>query len=190
MVKNRRLSALLFGCGIFLTACASTPAAHQTVWLTDTVRVPLWLPSALAATLEQTAQIEGHYGQQTYRFVTLTKADAQRVEMVFLNDFGTEVFSLSWDGQAVVTSSSFALPGLKAEYLIMDWQLVFLPVPVIADRLAPYGLSFSAQTQAGRTERDLNQGSRLLVKIVTENGLISYDNLLRGYGYTIRRQAE
>ncbi len=184
-----RLLGICLGAFLCLFGCRSTPGApagSPLVQLSDRGGVALLPPSALGCTIEARQQIEGSYRGQTYYLEAYVRADRERLVMLAFNAFGAKLFEIEHTEQAVRFSSALLPEGVKAEYILADFQLCYFPAAALRRSLGRAGLLLEERQEDGVLARTVRAEGRVIIEIRRSAGEVHYRNLLRGYQYIVR----
>jgi hypothetical protein len=97
---------------------------------------------------------------------------------------------LSYDGLSVFLDSPYFPSSLKPEYVIADFQFCFYCPDVLTETLKTIGLTFGVSKvevpEIGFVERrTILSGTKKIIEIEKTPNMIRYNNLLRGYSYTL-----
>lgn len=169
------------------------------VYVTNRHKVPLLLPCDMNGTVETYQVIEGSYGSQHFSMLLYFFADQNEMQLSLLNDFGTDMGSLSYDGREVRFESAMFPKNLKAEYIVCDIQNAYYDSAALEANYKNAGLSFETLTtmnETGGTEevRRIFDEKKLVEEITVKNEregqTITIKNYLRGYEYKLTKVEE
>ena len=169
------------------------------VYVTNRHKVPLLLPCDMSGTVETYQVMEGLYGSQHFSMLLYFFADQNEMQLSLLNDFGTDMGSLSYDGREVRFESAMFPKNLKAEYIVCDIQNAYYDSAALEANYKNAGLSFETLTtmnETGGTEevRRIFDEKKLVEEITVKNEIegqtISIKNYLRGYEYKLTKVEE
>lgn len=148
-------------------------------------------------------RMNASFGEQSFDFDVYVISDSTQLSMTILNEFGTTLGSLFYDGAHLEFDSAVFPKKLKAEYIVADFQFCLYNAEELKPALAKIGVDFevSGEKETGGTfteKRILRKDGKIIAKI-TKNykneddaasdgkklNSIHYENLLRGYAYTL-----
>lgn len=156
------------------------------VYVTNTKKYMLLPPSDMSKSVDSLQLLNATFGKQSFSVLAYIQADSNGISMDLLNDFGTDMGTLTYDGIEVVLDSAMFPSNLKAEYVIADYQFALYDFESVYGRLNELGLSFTESTDKnGNTTRILSNGNKVIEEIKIENGQIKITNKLRGYEYVL-----
>lgn len=175
--------------GTALAAASTAGTGLNPVYLTNKKRVTVLSPSAVERPVDVMQRITADFRGRAFSSDCLLVADEDQLFMAILNEFGTTMGELSYDGENTVFESSLFPPQLKAEYVVFDVQLCYYRADVLREALSAAGLRFVVGTSDGdssNTEtRSVYDGKKEIIHIEKTADKIVYKNLLRGYSYTL-----
>ena len=169
------------------------------VYVTNRHKVPLLLPCDMNGTVETYQVMEGSYGSQHFSMLLYFFADQNEMQLSLLNDFGTDMGSLSYDGREVRFESAMFPKNLKAEYIVCDIQNAYYDSAALEANYKNAGLSFEkliTMNETGGTEevRRIFDEKKLVEEITVKNEregqTITIKNYLRGYEYKLTKVEE
>jgi hypothetical protein len=144
-------SALLAGCaGVARQAPASAPQR------------PLAAPAAVGER-SVSQVVRGAVGARDIVLHCVVSARDGTLSVVGLNALGVRLFTVNYDGERVQATQATGVPEqLTPELLLADLQLVFWPLPALADKLRPAGYELSEPLPGTRR---LRRGDRLVAEV-------------------------
>ena len=126
--------------------------------------------------------------------------------MTILNEFGSTMASLFYDGVSLDFDSAVFPENFKSEYIVADFQFCLYDAGEIKSALKKIGLDFDVSTACGADgdsveSRILSKKDKRISKITKTYGKneksgkeelksILYENFLRGYSYTLSGVSE
>ena len=125
----------------------------------------------------------------SFDFDVYVISDKTQLSMTVLNEFGTTMASLFYDGASLDFDSMIFPKNLKAEYIVADFQFILYNVEDLKPALEKIGvnLEVSSEPVVGEVAevRTLSKKGKVISKITKTALTIKYENFLRGYGYTL-----
>lgn len=185
--------AALCSAGFLFLSCASSRNSGEQVpyvHITDSKKLNLLPPEYMEGIQDGLQLFEGTFGGHSFTLPVFFHADKGGIFMQILNDFGTGIASISYNGEVSFESAVFP-EQFKAEYIIADIQLAFYSFSKVKESLEEISLGFSeetilAETGTVHTVRTVSSGKKA-VQIFdrTDGRSINVRNILRGYSYTL-----
>lgn len=188
------LISLCAGC-LFLFSCASTTktagAEISPVYITNSKKFFLLPPERIERNIDSLQLIVGSFGSSEFAMQVYLQADAAGFSLFLLNDFGTNMGTLSYDGMRVRFDSSLFPKGLKAEYIAADLQFAYYRPEAISDALSEIGLRFDVLVDSDGTEvRRIMDKEKCIEEIRRGAGTTVITNFLRDYRYHLQEAEE
>ena len=204
----KKRAATICGLGLvtlLCAACATTKAAATAdesaeapadaarinpVYVTNRKKILPLPTTAIEKPLDIMQHMSASFKGNSFSADCLVLADERQLFMAILNEFGTTVGSLVYGDEGVDFESAVFPKQLKAEYIVLDVQLCFYRVDMLQRALEKAGLRLEVRIAdnvgASSTEtRTVYDGKKKLIVIEKAAGVIRYENLLRGYSYTL-----
>ncbi len=191
---------------LFLVSCASTKkvadgnktsAKLRSVYVTNTKKVNLLQPAAAGGVFEGLQLLNGSFGNSSFSLMSYSQIDAQGISLSLMNDFGTDMGNVFYDGDKVIFDSAYFPKNLPGEYIICDIQNAFYEKAALRENYENAGLEFevwngSDEIQAaGVSEtRLIKDGKKLIEEIVIKKDTVKIKNYLRGYEYSLTKLEE
>ena len=187
----------LIACGI-LVACSSTKyegteatAKLNPVYVTDKATFQLLATSQVEKAVDAVQHFKAQFGDKSFESDVLLIADAQKLSLTILNDFGATMGELNYNNDLVVFDSALFPKALKAEYIVADVQFCLYRVDALQKALADSGLRFVVSVEDsvdGKSveTRSIFDGEKEIAHIEKSIGKITYSNYLRDYAYTLQ----
>lgn len=157
-MKSRALLLVTMLC--LLAGCASLPLAPGCLRLGRNGEFCPLPPAALPA-LSGTQLVSVTHQGQTRTFLGRLQIDAHNLRLAGLSLFGTELFTLDYDGTHV--SSHTAEGELHPELLLAMLELTLAPAEKLPPRLT--GLTLTVSSAGGQQIRELWESGHLLARI-------------------------
>ena len=177
---------------LLLASCTTTKAAHSTnpVYVTNTKKVYLLPPEAMEGRQDNVQLLNGSFGEQTFGLIVYLQADSNGIFMSLLNDFGTDMGSLSYDGRQVDFQSSVFPANLKAEYILLDIQNAYYKKQNLEKLYNDVGLNFEEVVRNNKSVRRIMNKDKVIEEITITENFIKITNVLRGYEYNLSKGEE
>lgn len=177
---------LFFSCASVKNSAEQPPHAY----ITDSAKFNLLPPEYMEGTKEELLRFEGTFGGKSLSLPVFLQADKSGIFMQLLNDFGTGIATISYDGGAVTFSSALFPEHFKAEYIIADIQLAYYSFLKVKESLESISLGFTEEifceeNGSTRSIRTVSSGKKTVQIFDSRNGFMKVENILRGYSYTL-----
>ena len=190
---------LLAGILLCFYSCASTAAVREGqlyVWLADNAKYILLPPENIKNSMDGYQLVSVSFDGRDYDISSWVKADETGIDMTLINELGTTMGELSYNGGAVSFSSSVFPKSIRGEYIVADFQLCFYDALALRHALEACGLSFTlsgsghssgdgSPRENAETGRRVFQGETLIIEIEKNRNVVRVINYLRGYSYTL-----
>lgn len=163
---------------------ANNQPKTEPVYVTNTKKVYLLPPENMAGAVDNIQLLNGSFGDQTFSLLVYFQSDQKGIFMSLLNDFGTDMGNISYDGEKVDYQSSYFPANLKAEYILLDIQNAYYKVESLKSLYEKAGLIFEAEGEDGYL-RTIKNGQNLIEEIEITSNSINIKNYLRGYEYNL-----
>jgi len=177
------------------------------VYVTNSSKYALLPVSEMDSSLDTYERMTANFGKDSFEFDVYVISDEKQLSMTVFNEFGTTIASLFYDGVSLDFNSSVFPENLKAEYIIADFQFCLYKSESLKKELSKIGLDLtisSHREKDGKSiieKRILSKKGKKISEITKcyraeENGergsllSIHYDNILRGYSYTLNGVSE
>lgn len=173
----------------FAASCATTRQSGtqgvRPVYITNSKKIALLPPSDCAFAVDGAQRLTGTFGGTTFALLSYTQIDKDGISLILMNDFGTDMGTLSYDAAGVTFSSAFFPKNLPGEYIIADIQNAFYDAAALQSAYSASKLIFEAQTADNGEHRTIRDGTKLIEEIfITADG-VTIKNYLRGYEYSL-----
>ena len=168
---------------VCICSCASKSAAETLpfVWITNGSKFILLHPENIEKTLDGPQLISASFMGQNHQMITWVKSDETGINVVLLNEMGSNMGELSYQYGTLSFSSSVFPRSLRPEYIVADFQLCFYKAEALGKALREGGLSLQ-ETENGRR---VMQKNNTIIEIIKDTNIIKIINHLRGYTYTL-----
>lgn len=171
----------------FFSSCMSGKVAGSLspVYVTNTKKIELLNPSEMSGTIDSMQLLEGQFGENQFSLICYFIADESQISISLLNDFGTSMGELVYDGETVDFNSAIFPQKLKAEYIVADIQNAFYKKGSLKDNFAAAGLGFEVEENDGTETRTITSKGKIIEKIEKKDKTVTITNILRGYKYIL-----
>ena len=180
----------------FMISCKSTEVSKSSkkitatglrpIYVTNTKKVELLLPEYALGTYDGIQLLEGTFGDTSFTLLSYTQIDATGISLSLMNDFGSDMGNVFYDGNNVVFDSAYFPKALPGEYIICDIQNAFYDFVVLEDNYMRAGLRF----EVGDGFRKVYDGKKLIEEISIIDDTVTIKNHLRGYEYKLTKIEE
>ncbi len=193
-------------CSLFLISCkTSQPVKKEAakvsdcgpVYITNTKKINLLLPECAGQIFDGIQLLSGSYGKTSFSLLSYTQIDAKGISLSLVNDFGTDMGNLSFNGQRVTFDSAYFPKNLPGEYIACDIQNAFYDENYLRMNYEAAGLEFEVwngsgyNPDAGVNERRLiKDDKKLIEEISIIDNTVTIKNYLRGYEYELTKLEE
>ena len=131
------------------------------VYITNSKKVNLLMPSHAAAVFEGLQLLNGSFGTSSFTLLSYTQIDSSGISLSLMNDFGTDMGNVFFDGQQVIFDSAYFPKALPGEYIICDIQNAYYDEGAVRKNLESAGLKFEVSREAGSQAADFAGGAEL-----------------------------
>jgi len=183
--------------GLFFVAlsmsCATMKAGNSKypVYVTNTHVIDLLPPQDIDGPIDSLYMLNGKFGETSFYIQAYMQADANGIFISLLNDFGTDMGSLSYTGQRLSFDSAVFPQSLKPQYVAADIQFTYYNSDAVSRVLSASGLGFTLEKKDGGTEiRRIMDGKKCIEEITKSSGSVKIVNFLRGYEYDLTEAAQ
>ncbi len=187
---------------ISFVSCATVkhlPGNIDPVFITNTKSVNLLAPENISTLLDSMILLEIKFGSENFSVLSYVQADESGIFITLMNDFGTDMGTLEYDGNSIQLDCQLFPSNIKPEYIVADFQNAFYTAESLTTNLKASRLTFTEETAAADTDDNSNStvtqdpvtvrkifsGSKLIEEITIENAKINIKNYLRGYEYNL-----
>jgi len=181
------IAVLLFIIFIF-SSCVTVKNKNtlKPVYITNTKKISLLQPENIAVISDELQLLTGSYGQTSFSLLLYSQINEKEINLTLLNEFGTDMGSLFFDGKEVIFESAFLSGKLPAEYIIADIQNAYYNADALKKSFASSNLIFCEEENIRR----IYDGKNLIEEITFLNNTVSIKNFLRGYEYNLEKVEE
>ena len=200
-MKYFRVSLFLIAALLLFASCKTTGAGRQAsikpVYITNTKKIYLLPPEKSAEVFDGLQLFNGSFGDSSFTMMSYTQIDAKGINLSLINDFGTDMGNLFYDGNQVIFDSAYFPKALPGEYIICDIQNAFYDENYLRMNYEAAGLEFEVwngsgyNPEAGKNERRLiKDGKKVIEEISIIDDTVTIKNHLRGYEYKLTKIEE
>jgi hypothetical protein len=191
---------------LFLVSCASTKkvadgnktsAKLRSVYVTNTKKVSLLPPAAADGIFEGLQLLNGSFGGTSFNLLSYTQIDKTGINLSLMNDFGTDMGNVFYDGEQVFFDSAYFPKNLPGEYIICDIQNAYYDEAALRENYEKSGLEFEVWNGSGYNQaagvsetRLIKDGKKLIEEISIIDDTVTIKNFLRGYEYKLTKLEE
>lgn len=185
------LKFMLLSClsSAFFASCATTgsSAEKQTpaVYVTNLRKVNILTTDKIENPVDEVQLFQGSFADNVFSVPLYIQADKDGLNISILNDFGTSLGELSYNGTSVHFDSALFPENIKAEYIVWDFQLAYYRPEEISQLLSKHKLSFSVEKDEASEVRIIMDDHSVIESVLIKKNFIEIKNFLRGYEYTL-----
>lgn len=155
------------------------------VYVTNTKKVYLLSPEYSAVTIDSVYSLTMSFGSDSFSVIAYAQLDETGITMTMLNDFGTDMGTMMFNGDSVLFDSPLLPPSLKAEYVIADIQNIYYDAEKLSQNYAAVKLNFEETVEDSKKIRRVKDGNKVIEEISFDGNTVKLINKLRGYEYTL-----
>ena len=195
--------AIFLFLSLFLISCKTTQPVKAAgkvsicgpVYITNTKKVNLLLPECTGQIFEGLQLLNGSFGKTSFNLLSYTQIDSHGVSLSLMNDFGTDMGNLFYDGDKVIFDSAYFPKALPGEYIVCDIQNAFYDSAALEENYKKAGLIFEEtlilwETGTPEEIRKIYDGKKLIEEISIHDDTVTIKNYLRGYEYQLTKLEE
>lgn len=175
-----------------LISCASSrfESEFSPVYVTNTSKYAILPTTSMNGTVDSLQKMTANFGKDnSFDFDVYVISDSSQLSMTILNEFGTTMASLFYDGFSLDFDSVIFPKELKAEYIVADFQFCLYNVDDLKPALEKIGVNLEVTSEPAGDEiaevRTLSKKGKVISKITKTALSIKYENFLRGYSYIL-----
>ncbi|WP_296330442.1 DUF3261 domain-containing protein [uncultured Treponema sp.] len=175
-----------------LISCASSrfESEFSPVYVTNTSKYAILPTTSMNGTVDSLQKMTANFGKDnSFDFDVYVISDSSQLSMTILNEFGTTMASLFYDGLSLDFDSVIFPKQLKAEYIVADFQFCLYNVDDLKPALEKIGVNLEVTSEPAGDEiaevRTLSKKGKVISKITKTALSIKYENFLRGYSYIL-----
>ncbi len=179
-------SILLISILFLSISCKSTRAVQNTelrpVYVTNSKKINLLPPENTTVELDILQQFNGTFGDTDFSMLSFSQIDKSEISLSLINDFGTDMGHLYYDGEHVSFKSPYLPSKLPGEYIVAEIQNAYYDEKVLQENYSKAGLKFDCET-AGL--RKIYDGKKLIEEIFISDDKVKIINYLRAYSFEL-----
>ena len=179
-------SLLLITILFLISSCKSTRAVQNTelhpVYVTNSKKINLLPPENTTVELDILQQFNGTFGDTDFSMLSFSQIDKSEISLSLINDFGTDMGHLYYDGDHVSFKSAYLPSKLPGEYIVAEIQNAYYDEKVLQENYSKAGLKFDCET-AGL--RKIYDGKKLIEEIFISDDKVKIINYLRAYSFEL-----
>ena len=153
------------------------------VHVTNTRVVDLLSPDDIAFPIDALYMFTASFGTSSFYMQAFIQANEGGIFINLLNDFGSDMGTLTYTGNELSLASSVLPSSLKAQYIVADIQFAYYDADAVAESLRSAGLDFIVTKDDGMELRRIMNGKKCIEEISISSSSVSIINHLRGYEY-------
>ena len=179
-------SLLLITILFLISSCKSTRAVKNTelrpVYVTNSKKINLLPPENTTVELDILQQFNGTFGDTDFSMLSFSQIDKSEISLSLINDFGTDMGHLYYDGDHVSFKSAYLPSKLPGEYIVAEIQNAYYDEKVLQENYSKAGLKFECETPGLRKIYD---GKKLIEEIFISDDKVKIINYLRAYSFEL-----
>ena len=175
-----------------LISCASSrfESEFSPVYVTNISKYAILPTTSMNGSVDSLQKMTADFGKDnSFDFDVYVISDSSQLSMTILNEFGTTMASLFYDGLSLDFDSVIFPKQLKAEYIVADFQFCLYNVDDLKPALEKIGVNLEVTSEPAGDEiaevRTLSKKGKVISKITKTALSIKYENFLRGYSYIL-----
>ena len=153
------------------------------VHVTNTRVVDLLSPSDIAFPIDALYMFTGSFGTSSFYMQAFIQANEGGIFINLLNDFGSDMGTLTYTGNELSLASAVLPSSLKAQYIVADIQFAYYDAGAVAESLRSAGLDLTVTNDGDIELRRIMNGKKCIEEISISSSSVSIINHLRGYEY-------
>jgi len=179
-------SLLLITILFLISSCKSTRTIQNSelhpVYVTNSKKINLLPPENTTVELDILQQFNGTFGDTDFSMLSFSQIDKSEISLSLINDFGTDMGHLYYDGDHVSFKSAYLPSKLPGEYIVAEIQNAYYDEKVLQENYSKAGLKFECETPGLRKIYD---GKKLIEEIFISDDKVKIINYLRGYSFEL-----
>ena len=143
-MKKYTLFALLL---ILLAGCKTNNINNslKPVYVTNTKPMNLLAPENADGEIDSYQLLNGKFGDQSFTLLCYITINTDGIDITLLNDFGTDMGNLNYNGSQVYFESAVFPENLPAEYILLDIQNAYYRKESLEKAYKMAGLTFEEE---------------------------------------------
>lgn len=175
---------------IVLFSCSSSKVEKEIelnpVYVTNSKKINLLSPECVDKNIQTYQLVEGSFGKNDFSLMAYIEINNEGIFISLLNDLGTDMGTVFFDGNHVIFESLYFPKNLKGEYVISDIQNVYYSVNSLKNNYENAGLNFECYIDENDVETRIIKNENEVIEQITIKGpSILIKNNLRGYEYNL-----
>ena len=172
-----------------------TATGLRPVYITNSKKIELLLPEYSGQVFDGLQLLNGSFGSTSFNLMSYTQIDAKGISLSLMNDFGTDMGNLFFNGEKLVFDSAYFPKSLPGEYIICDIQNAYYASAALEENYKSAGLVFEDtiilwETGSPEEVRKIYDGNKLIEEISIIDNTVTIKNYLRGYEYKLTKLEE
>ena len=167
-------------------SCKSTRTVQfnelHPVYITNTKKINLLPPENTTVELDILQQFNGTFGDTDFSMLSFSQIDKSEISLSLINDFGTDMGHLYYDGEHVSLKSPYLPSKLPGEYIVAEIQNAYYDEKVLQENYSKARLKFVCEADGSRKIYD---GKKLIEEIFISDDKVKIINYLRGYSFEL-----
>ena len=108
-MKRNFFCLLIITSALLALSCVSVKNAGglKPVYITNSKKINLLLPSACSVNVDEVQLLTGSFGETSFSLISYTQIDENTISLALMNDFGTDMGSLFYDGNTASFDSAY-----------------------------------------------------------------------------------
>ena len=189
---KKYLTLFLFSAIIFsLSSCRSSRLNQhkvlRPVYITNHKKINLLPAENAALLLDKFQMFNGTFGDTTFSLLSYTQIDSTGISLSLLNDFGTDMGNLYFNGEELTFESAYIPSKLPGEYIVAEIQNAYYDEAELKKNYQSAGLRFDVESDPEQKVqlRKLYDGKKLIEEIQIFKNTVRINNYLRGYSFEL-----
>ena len=169
---------------IFVSCATVRPRGiRYPVHVTNARVVDLLPPDDIAFPIEGLYMFTASFGTSSFYMQAFIQANESGIFINLLNDFGSDMGTLTYTGSELSFASAVLPASLKAQYIVADIQFAYYDAGAVAESLRCAGLDFIVTKDGDIELRRIMNGKKCIEEISITSSSVSIINHLCGYEY-------
>ena len=194
MIRTRHAKlvsvSILFSLLFLVVSCKSTRSQTQNllrpVYVTNSKKINLLSPENVCEVQDRLQLFNGTFGDTGFSMMSYTQIDKTGISLSLINDFGTDMGNLFFDGVQVSFESAYLPSKLPGEYIVAEIQNAYYDEEILQKNYASAGLRFEVLSEDDSVKvRKIFDGKKLIEEIYISEEKVNIINYLRGYSFEL-----
>ncbi len=169
-----------------ISSCKSTRAVKNTelrpVYVTNSKKINLLPLENTTVELDILQQFNGTFGDTDFSMLSFSQIGKSEISLSLINDFGTDMGHLYYDGDHVSFKSAYLPSKLPGEYIVAEIQNAYYDEKVLQENYSKADLKFECEATGLRKIYD---GKKMIEEIFISDDKVKIINYLRGYSFEL-----